>query len=525
MRYRVGSTKAFNRQEEPLPARDPIKVYDARWETHEFEDDAIVRLFESTYAYGRRLGVDTVTLARDGRMGAAHVLELAADTAVRMGLRVYLCPESIGTPQGYFLALHVSREHPATMGLMVTASHNPRQYIGVKFTVPTVQAIGEDCGPMGGLSAVREIYHSPETFGPVSGGSLRIVNVAREYVEFSMAQAGIGPGDLSGISVVLDGFHGSAGPEVMTALQRAGARVEALRLVPDGRFPTGSPNPTSQGKMQRAVAMAAERDSLAVIGLDGDGDRVVFGDRRGILSAGFAAVPILRTCVREQGAQPLAAATGGAQPLTALYDPKVNPLALREWGNLHIRPVLFRNGHSQIKDYMRRTGAVAAAEESGHYYHRFEQGGHVVCCENSIVTVLLFLGAVKAQPGLLDELWSMQSAVRTTGEFNYQFPDDEIRDRALSAVLRRFVAQSAAAVTATLDGIDLQGTVVSKGVRIDDAGVHLEPGWYSGSLRVATNEKGVVRSYFSCADSSQIERIERDVRRILGEEYQGAVID
>ncbi len=513
-----------------MAARDPIKVYDARWELHEFEDDAIVRLFEATYAYGRRLGVDTVTLARDGRLGAAHVLELAADTAVRMGLRVYLCPEPIGTPQGYYLALHVSREHPATMGLMITASHNPRQYIGVKFTVPTVQAIGEHCGPMGGLSAVREIYHSSEMFERVPGGSVRIVNVAREYVEFSMTQAGIRPGELSGISVVLDGCHGSAGPEVMTALQRAGVRVEAMRLVPDGRFPTGSPNPTSRGKMQRAVAMAAERNCLAVIGLDGDGDRVVFGDRRGILSAGFAAVPILRTCVREHAAS---LATADGSPLTALYDPKVNPLALREWGKLYIRPVLFRNGHSQIKDYMRRTGAVAAAEESGHYYHRFVEAtpearadcNRVVCCENSIVTVLLFLGALEAQPGLLDELWSMQSAVRTTGEFNYQFPDDDTRDRALKAVVRHFADQDATLVTATPDGVDLQGTVVSRGVRIDDAGVHLASGWYSGSLRVATNEKGVVRSYFSCADADQIERIESDIRRILEKEYSGVTID
>ena len=61
--------------------------------------------------------------------------------------------------------------HPNTMGLMITASHNPAQYIGVKFTVPTVQAIGFDCGPLGGLAKVREIYHSPEQFPTVVAAS------------------------------------------------------------------------------------------------------------------------------------------------------------------------------------------------------------------------------------------------------------------------------------------------------------------------------------------------------------------
>jgi phosphomannomutase len=499
-----------------LSVRDPIKAYDARWEVHEFDDDAIVRMFEAACAYGRRLGVDTLTLARDGRLGAGHVLELAMNTAVRMGFRTLVCPDPISTPQAYFLALHTTAEHPGTMGLMVTASHNPRQYVGVKFVVPTVQAIGEDCGPLGGLSAIRDIYHSDATFGRMPGGTLRMVNLTREYIEFSMQQAGIAPGDLAGMSVVLDGLHGSAGPELLTALQWAGARVEPLRIVPDGNFPTGSPNPTSLGKMDNAVAFAAETDCIATIGLDGDGDRVVFGDRRGMLSAGFAAVPILRTCVHEHA--------GAAHP-KVLYDPKVNPLALTEWGRLGVRPVLFRNGHSQIKDYMRQTGAVAAAEESGHYYHRITRGGLTACCENSILTVLLFLGALREQPALMDELWAMQNRVRTTGEFNYQFADNATRDAALAAIIRQVVADGAGTMTTTPEGVALESTVISKGVTIDESGVQLKPGWYTGCLRVSTNEKGVVRSYFSSADSRQIERIEGQARGILADGFSGKVVD
>lgn len=499
---------------------DPIKVYDARWEVHEFNDDQVRRLFEATFAYGRLLGVDTVTLTRDARLGCARVLELGIEVALRMGLRVFARLEPISTPQGYFTTLHVSQEYPNTMGLGVTASHNPRQYIGIKFTVPTVQAIGQDCGPMGGLTRIRQIYHSREKFPPVPGGSFHLLDLTREYVDFSLAAAGIRPGDLAGLSVVLDTFHGSAGPELFMALTKAGCRIETLRLVPNGEFPTGSPNPTSQGKMNAAVELAGRADCHAVIGIDGDGDRIVFGDRCGILTAGFAFVPILQTCLA-------AAKTAGgvASVPPVLYDPKVSPLALAEWGKLGTRPLLFRNGHSQIKDYMTRVGALAAAEESGHYYHRISMGKHTISGENSVMTVLLFLGALKKDPGLMDRLWRMQDQVFTTGEFNYQFADDATRDRALDAVVKRFVSEGASTVTATPDGIDLQGTCLSKGVRLEPGSVGLEAGWYSGYLRIATNEKGVVRSYFSAGDVPSGRRVENEARRILAEEFKGKIVD
>ncbi|MGD9636998.1 MAG: hypothetical protein AB7G28_09415 [Pirellulales bacterium] len=501
---------------QPAP-RDPIKVYDARWEVDDFDDAAVARLFEATLAYGRLLGVDTVTLTRDARLGCPRLLEIGINTAVRLGFRVIACGDAISTPQGYFVALRTSVRHPNTMGLAITASHNPAQYIGIKFTVPTVQAIGYDCGPLGGLKKVREIYHSSEVFSDVAGGELELIaNPTSEYVDFSLAAAGVRPGELAGLTVVLDSFHGSAGPELWHALTKAGARVIPLRLVPNGEFPTGSPNPTSQGKMDRAIELAASEHADVVLGIDGDGDRVVFGDRRGILTAGFVTVPILRALLAEGE---LAA---GAK---VLYDPKVNPLALAEWGRLGVEPVLFRNGHSQIKDYMRQIGAPAGAEESGHYYHELKYENLTISGENSIVTILLFLKAVRESPTLMQELWRLQDQVFTTGEFNYQFADDTIRDQALAAAIASFVADGAATQSATADAIDLEGTVVNRGVVLHPGSVALSENWYSGYFRVATNEKGVVRSYLSTDDPTFGRELEQRTRSLLERQFSGRVID
>ncbi len=497
--------------------RDPIKVYDARWEAAEFSDAEVKRLFEATLLYAYELGVKAITFGRDARLSAGRVMDIGVETALEAGFDVYVNPSPISTPQSYFNTLRVSQDQHATMGLTVTASHNPASYVGVKFTVPCVHAIGYDCGPMGGLRRVRELYHSKAQPPHRARGRLTLIDFAEQYIDFSLETAGVKPGSLKGLSVVIDAFNGSCGPEMARVLERAGATARARRLIPDGTFPTGSPNPTSQGKMDGAVALAKETNADLVIGIDGDGDRLVFGDGRGILTAGFAFVPVLKSCL-------LTADQSKAAP-PVLYDPKVSPLALAEWGKLGARPVLFRNGHSQIKDYMTTITALAAAEESGHYYHRLRLGDLVISGENSALTVLLMAQSLHADRDLMNRLWAMQDQVVTSGEFNYQFPDDATRDRALKAVIDHFVRDKADIATTTADGIDLQGTCVNKGVKLDPGSVALAAGWYSGYFRVATNERGVVRSYVSAGEKATGQAAESICREILGGTFKGQVVE
>ena len=497
---------------------DPIKVYDARWETDEFTPLEIRRFIEAVLIYGRGLGVDTVTIARDARLGSGSVMEMALNSAVQAGFTVYLCPDPISTPQSYFLSFWTSKDHPKTMGLTITASHNPANYVGLKVVVPGVQAIGLNCGPDGGFAKIREIYHSSETLQLGAGGKLILVDPAERYLRFSMQAAGIEDGELEGMRVVLDALNGSAGPELCRALQQAGVSVLPLRLIPDGTFPTGSPNPTSRNKMDEAVQLAGKTGAVLVIGTDGDGDRLVFGNARGIVNAGFASTPILRKLLAGLSAS----GTTSPEPAKIIYDPKVNPLALVEWAKLDIKPVLFGNGHSQIKEHMRRIGALAAVEESGHYYHSFTAGGLTFFAENSLVTVFLLVKALKENPELMGNMWSLQDRVFTTGEINYQMADDETRDRALQAVLQYFKDDHAVLVSETEEGIDLLGTVVSSGVDLDAA--KLESDWYNGYLRAATNEKSVLRFYLSAGSFDLGMQIEQKARDILGR-YPGRAID
>jgi phosphomannomutase len=500
---------------ESSSVRDPIKVYDARWEASEFSDAEVRRLFEATLLYGYELGCRAVTFGRDARLAAGRVMAIGVEAALCAGFEVIVNPSPISTPQSYFHTLVHSLEKRNTLGLTVTASHNPAQYVGVKFVVPVVHAIGYDCGPAGGLARVRELYHS--TCHPPTGprGTLQFVNRQSEYIRYAMQQARVEPGDLRGLTVVLDAFNGSAGPEIYECLTQAGATVHALRIVPDGTFPTGSPNPTSTGKMNAAIDLAKQVGAQLVIGVDGDGDRMVFGDASGILTAGFAFVPILQSCL---------ASTSLKSPV-ALYDPKVSPLALAEWGKLGAKPVLFRNGHSQIKDYMTKLTAIAAAEESGHYYHRMSLGDLTISGENSCLTILLLARAIVRDAQLMPRLWSMETQIVTTGEFNYQFADDAQRDAALDAVISLFTQDGATTATTTDDGIDLQGTCVARGVTLTPGAAKLASAWYSGYFRVATNEKGVVRSYLSAGDPKVGQTIEQKTRDLLEARFGGKRVE
>lgn len=498
--------------------KDPVKIYDARWEVSEFNDNEVKRLFEASLGYARLIGVDTLVFARDARLGCARVMEIGIQLAVDAGFRVMACFDPISTPLSYFVAMQTTLEFPDTMGLTVTASHNPRHYVGIKYTVPTVEAIGYDCGPLGGLKKVKELYHQPDfVLSEKEGGSLKLVeNPVSAYLDYTFKLAGLEPNSLEGLSVILDCFNGSAGPEIYRGLVRAGVKVRPLRLVPNGEFPTGSPNPTSQNKMDHAIVLANQIGADLVLGIDGDGDRMVFGDRRGLFSAGFVTIPILQSIFNSGLMKP------GDK---VLYDPKVNPLALQRWAKLDVEPVLFRNGHSQIKSYIKQTGALAGAEESGHFYHQLPLKHLNISGENSLYTILLFLKSVHQDKSVIDQIRNMQDSLYTSGEFNFEFENDAVRDQAMQALITYFKTDGARLTTHSENGDDLEGTVVYKGVSTQSGSLTLGEQWYAAYIRVATNEKGVVRSYLSCCNAQFGNALRFKIESILKNEFQGKEIE
>jgi phosphomannomutase len=171
---------------------------------------------------------------------------------------------------------------------------------------------------------------------------------------------------------------------------------------------------------------------------------------------------------------------------------------------------------------MRGIDALAAVEESGHFYHRLHDAGGTIYAENSLVTILLFLRSLKERSSLMHELWEIQNRVFTTGEFNYQMQSDQARDAALETALHFFRAEGAVVSSRAADGSDLMGFYVSRGINLDTG----KPfkGWYQAYLRIATNEKAVIRSYISADDPQTGLRRQKELREIFTS-VGGKVID
>ncbi len=494
----------------------PIKVYDARWEIGDYSDIEIKRLFLSSCIYADKLNIDTVVISRDARLGCPGVVKIATETALNAGFTVYLCQDPVSTPQSYYNALRITEKIPGTMGWTITASHNPAAYIGVKFVVSPVRAIGMESGPRGGLTKIQEIYNKGNMDYYLKGkktGYLSLINFSDDYIKDSMSWAEISKGELQGTKVILNSMNGSAGTEVYRTLQTAGVKVTALNLIVNGNFPHGTPNPISKGKMDEAIKIAGEQTGVIVIGLDGDGDRVVFGDKHGLFSAGISMVPILLRLKR------IDQTTVGK----AVCDPKVSPPSLDYWNKLGYKPILFRNGHSQIKDYMRSQHIAVAAEESGHYYHRMKKGKTTVYCENSLLTILLFLKAVQEVPALLSEMREIDGSVFTTGEINYQFQTDKERDKALTFAVKNLSKDKASISKSSPEGIDLQGIAFTKGIDTETKQI-VKADWYSGFYRASTNEKSVARFYISSGKSEVLMGLHRKIKIICEKELNGTMV-
>jgi len=491
----------------------PLKVYDARWEVGDFSNLEIRRLFISTCIYAEKLEINTVVISRDARLGCPEVIEIAVEVARSSGFTVFLCQDPVSTPQSYYNTLRVTENHPDTMGWTITASHNPSSYIGVKFVIPPVRAIGMESGPLHGLLEIEKIYLSDDTekhFINKSEGNLFLIDFTSDYVMDSLKWSSIKPDELRGMSVILNTMNGSSGTEVYNTLVSAGVEVTALNLIVNGSFPVGAPNPTSKGKMDKAIQLAAEHSNVIAIGLDGDGDRIVFGDGKGLFTAGTSMIPILN---RLKSIDPSSLGK-------ALCDPKVDPSSLDNWSRIGYTPILFRNGHSQIKDFMQGRDIAVAAEESGHYYHRLKRNNLTIYCENSLVTILLFLKSIKENPYFLSEMRSIENAVFTSKEINYQFKDDNERDEALNMAMNQLQIDNAFISTKTREGIDLQGIAFLKGVNPESKRLETSD-WYSGFHRISTNEKSVARFYFSSGSEAKCTKLTKEIRHICEVELKG----
>jgi phosphomannomutase len=357
-----------------------------------------------------------IGLGRDMRLTAPTMSAELAGGLVAEGAEV-LDAGQVATEMLYHLV--GSRELDG--GAMVTASHNPKAYAGVKLVREGALALSGDTG----ISEVRRRIDAGLD-EPPGGGSLTEVDI---YDEFQRAALGfIDPERVRPLRAVVDGGNGMAGPMVGPVLERLGLDLVKLYFEPDGEFPDHEPNPLLPEN--RELIMESVRAQGADLGIawDGDADRCFFIDGDGSFCDGDFVCALL--------ARAALAKNPGA---TILYDPRSSRAVPDTVAAAGGRSALSRVGHAFFKARMREESAIFGGEVSGHYYFR-----DFWCADSGAIPALLMLELLSVEGRSLAELMQeFRSRYFISGEINSEVADqeakmEEITGRYSDAEITRF---------------------------------------------------------------------------------------
>jgi phosphomannomutase len=356
---------------------------------------------EGAYAVGRAFAEQfeprRVAVARDMRLSSPAIAEAVIDGVADAGVSVADLG-MVGTEVLYFGAAALGLEG----GIMVTASHNPGEYTGLKLVRRAAMPVGSESG----LLDVRDRALAGEW------RQAKRADVSGIDVWDAFANTVLGFVDVRAIAplrVVVDASNGMAG----LALDRVLERLPELDVVrcnfaPDGSFPAHEPNPLLPEAREFIVRKTVEEGAAFGVAYDGDGDRCFFVDDRGEFVPGDFVTALFAESV-------LAREPGGK----VIYDVRASwavPEAISGAGGV---PLINRVGHSFIKQRMRDEGAVFAGEVSAHYYFRdFSQA------DSGTIPFLLMLELVSRRESALSSILEpLRSRYFLSGEINTPVAD------------------------------------------------------------------------------------------------------
>jgi len=346
-----------------------------------------------------------VGLGRDMRLQAPEMAGRLADGLMAEGCEV-LDAGMVGTEMLYFLV--GSRDLDG--GAMVTASHNPKAYTGVKLVREGALALSGDAG-------IQDIRRKIEAGLPDApgGGSTSDVDIYPDFQAHAMSF--IDPERVRPLRIVLDGGNGMAGPMAGPLLERLPIETIETYWKPDGNFPDHEPNPLLPENRQFVIDRVLSEGADLGIAWDGDADRCFFIDDQGEFVDGDFLTALLAKQVlrKEPGA-------------TILYDVRasraVPDIVAEHGGSAQINRV----GHAFFKIAMREHGGAFGGEVSGHYYfHDFYSA------DSGTVPALLVLELLSVEDKPLSELvGDLRSRYFISGEINSEVADQEAKMRALA---------------------------------------------------------------------------------------------
>jgi phosphomannomutase len=382
---------------------------------------------DGAYAIGRgyvqQFEPRRIAVGHDMRLSspqmAAAVMRGAADEGadvLDLGL--------VGTEMVYFAVGELGLEG----GVMVTASHNPKEYTGMKIVRRGALPVGGESGLLDVRDRALRVGEAP----PPGGGTVAQYDIWPAYVERVLSFVDVSA--IRPLKVVIDAANGMAGTMLPRVLERLPIEAVPCFFEPDGSFPNHEPNPLLPENREFIIRKTLEEKADLGVAFDGDADRCFFVDDRGEFVPGDFATALF--------AEALLAKEPGAK---IIYDVRASwavPETIERAGGVAL---VNRVGHAYIKHRMRKEDAAFGGEVSGHYYFRdFSQA------DSGVVPFLLMLDVISRKGRKLSEILApYRSTYFITGELNNPVADVALK---LQELKERYEGE---ATVSHLDGISV----------------------------------------------------------------------
>ncbi len=376
-----------------------FKAYDIRGLYPDTLNADVARQVGRAFVNYLNLSGSRVVVGRDMRLSGEELEEAFIKGVTEAGADV-LDIGLVSTDALYFAVGHL--EEPG--GAMITASHNPKDYNGLKLCREDAIALSGDEG----IKQIRDLITSGDLPEPSEyQGSVEEGNITEDYARHCLSF--INTEGLRPLKIVVDAGNGMAGKMLPPLFEKLPFEYVPMYFELDGSFPNHPPNPIEPENMQDLQERVVAEGADFGVAFDGDADRCFIVDEKGVTISGDLLATLVAKNVLEK--EP-----GAAIIYSAVCSKALPELVRREGG----RPIRTKAGHSIIKPQMRSNDAAFGGEHSGHFYFRDNY-----FADSGIIAMLTVAELVGRQEEPLSELLKPIDPYVRSGEINSEVEDQE----------------------------------------------------------------------------------------------------
>ena len=380
-----------------------FKAYDIRGKVPEDLNEDMA--YKIGRAFVAELKAKTVVVGRDIRLESDDLAEALKKGLTEAGCDVLdlgLC----GTEEVYFATFHQQTDG----GIMITASHNPKGYNGMKLVSKGSKPISGDSG----LKAIKaRLLNNDLPEKAENSGNVDWITDKSDYIKHLLTY--VDTSSLKPLKLVMDAGNGSAGAVIKQIVEQLPFECFFVNETPDGNFPNGVPNPLLPENRSTTANAVKKYNADLGIAWDGDFDRCFLFDENGEFIEGYYLVGLL--------AETLLVKNPGKK---IIHDPRLTWNTIDQVKAASGVPVQSKTGHAFIKERMRLEDAIYGGEMSAHHYFK-----EFAYCDSGMIPWLLVAELIsKTDKSLSQLVTERMQAYPCSGEINYKVAD-------VPAVLKR----------------------------------------------------------------------------------------